>query len=72
MWLSVPPLNTQCLKNLVTSGGQKYLNGERSVLTLSSQVPSAYSGMCEIQLEAKNIYIVIENIIKSTNDVNIV
>ena len=46
----VPPPNTQCLKNMVESD-----NG--SVLTLGSQIPSAYPDKCGIQREAKKIFL---------------
>ena len=46
-------LFTQCLQNSA-------LIGERSVLALSSQIPSAYPVMCGIQREAKKtIYFIL-------------
>ena len=53
---------TQCLKNTAETRGRKYLNGERNVLTLGSQVSSIYPGMC-IQSETKTSkYIINTNV----------
>ena len=66
---------TQCLNNSAKSGELKYLYEERSVLTLGSQVPSAYNKITKIayssNIHHKNISYCLLKQTKSRRQTNV-